>query len=331
MRNISLTILAAMLFFVACKDSMTETTLELPDAPFNPFDTIQYDQNVIPEIPVDSNTFLGLHTYVFNPSCNQPACHDGTFEPDFRTVQSAYNTLVLHPVKKNFPVDPVSYRVTPGDPQQSMMYRRITEHNPPNFERMPSSGNPLPDNLVQLIENWILDGARDIYGNLPMPTSPQPSCFGLLATLPDNNDIRVDTIRGDFPFNPFIAPADQTLRLSFIYLDATPAGDTIFGNELGHNTIRLSTDPFGFDNAIELNMNVPFIPELVASAFSQPLAFPVPYYQNITFNPADYGFETGDLVYMRTYVRDSDHNEPTEIPATGAQFFLQTYFSFIIQ
>ncbi|MBK7268515.1 MAG: hypothetical protein IPI07_03030, partial [Flavobacteriales bacterium] len=28
-------------------------------------------------------------------------CHDGTFEPEFRTIASAYNSLVYHPVIAN--------------------------------------------------------------------------------------------------------------------------------------------------------------------------------------------------------------------------------------
>lgn len=331
MKKICFLIAAFALLFAACKDSMNETIIELPDPPFNPFDTIDYDESMIPIMTVDSNSFLGLHTYVLNPSCNQPACHDGTFEPDYRTVQSSYSTLVFHPVKKNFPIDPVPYRVTPGDPAQSMIYRRITEHNPPNFERMPSSGNELPADQIALVRNWIEDGARDIYGNMPSQSSVQPSCFGLAAFLPQSSDFRVDTIRGSFAFNPFLAPAGEELRIWFMLLDATPAGDTIFGNELTYNKIKLSTNAIDFSNAVELDMENPLIPELIYSAFSQPLNFPLPFYQNVTFNPADYGFTTGDLVYMRIYVKDSDHTEPTEIPGAGAQIYLQSYFAFSIQ
>ena len=320
-----------IIIFACQKDSVTETNLDLPDPPFNPFDTIDYDETMVPQTPVDSNSFLGIHTYILSSRCNQPACHDGTFEPDYRTVQSSYSTLVYHSVIKNFPTNPVPYRVTPGDPEQSMLYRRITEHNPPNFERMPSSGNPLPDNLVNLIKNWIEDGAKDIYGNMPSQTSSQPTSYGLLAYLPNSNDIRVDTIRGNFVFNPFLAPEGEELELWFLYLDVTENNDTIFGNELAHNKIKMSTNPFDFSGAVELDMNVALIPNLIPTAFSQPIGFPVPYYQNVTFNPADYGFEVGDVVYIRTYVQDSDHSNPTEIPTTESQISILTYFAFVIQ
>ena len=321
----------AIVAFSCTKESINETDLDPPSNPFNPFDTIDYDETMIPQIPIDSNSFLGIHNYILSVSCNQPGCHDGSFEPDYRTIQSSYSTLVLHGVTKNFPTNPVPYRVTPGDPSQSMLYRRITEHNPPNFERMPSSGNPLPDNLIELIKNWIEDGARDIYGNLPSQTSSQPTSYGVAAFLPNNNDMRVDTIRGSNIFNPFLAPEGEELELWFLYLDVTENNDTIFGNGLSYNKIKLSTNPFDFSNAVELDMTVPVLPNMLASAYSQPLGFTVPYYQNVTFKPEDHGFEVGDVVYMRTYVQDSDHSNPTEIPQTESQVNILTYFAFSIQ
>ena len=73
----------------------------------------------------------------------------------FRTVQSAYNSLVFHEVIKNTANDDFPYRVTPNDASLSMMYKRVSEHQPPNFELMPSSGIPLPDRQIELIKNWI--------------------------------------------------------------------------------------------------------------------------------------------------------------------------------
>src|SRR5690606_5876945 len=200
MKKYLILIFGLIALIYSCGDNYKESTLDLPTPPFNPFDTIDYDETMVPHTPVDSNSFLGIHLYILSSSCNQPNCHDGTFEPDYRTVPSAYSTRVMHGVKKHFPTNPVPYRVTPGEPSQSMLYRRITEHNPPNFERMPSSGNQLPARSIELIKNWIEDGARDIYGNLPMQTSAQPTCYGLVAYLPENDDFRVDTIRGSFDF-----------------------------------------------------------------------------------------------------------------------------------
>ncbi|MBK7335781.1 MAG: hypothetical protein IPJ00_06285 [Saprospirales bacterium] len=303
--------------------------IPMPDPPHNPFDDIEYPNNENPTPPVDSNTFLGLHTYVFSKSCNLPGCHDGTFEPDFRTVQSAYNSLVYHPIVKNYPTGPLAYRVSPGDTSQSMMWHRINRHNPPNFERMPSSGNKLTPQVLQKIGAWIMGGAKDIYGQGPSQTSLQPTCYGVVGVLPNQGDFRVDTARGPVFYNPFMTPADEDLTLWFLYLDVTPAGDSTLGNFLTYNKIKFSTNPVDFSNAIELNMELTLIPDFFDSVFSQPAGFPLPHYQKVTINPAALGFLPGQVVYFRTYVKDSDHSAPTEIPENESQIPLQTYFAFI--
>ncbi|MCB0644808.1 MAG: hypothetical protein KDC44_24350, partial [Phaeodactylibacter sp.] len=326
-----LTGLSVLFLFLACSESTVTEELPVPEPPYNPFSDIDYNEGMVPTMPLDSNTFLGLHTYIFSTSCNQPACHDGTFEPDFRTVQSAYNSLVLHPVKKNYDgAAALPYRVTPGEPNASMLYKRITIHNPPNFERMPASGNPLPESSVTLIKNWIEEGAKDIYGNDPMQSSLQPFSYGLTAYLPDLGDARVDTIRGSVFTNPFLIPggADQNVTLKFLYLEATPAGDTILGSQLGYNRIRFSKNPFDFTDAPEIQMTFNPFPEMISSVFSQDYPIPLPYHHSITINPADLGFVSGDVVFMRTYVQDSDHNEPTEIPQTTTPLIFLTYFAF---
>ena len=90
-----LSVIIAVAFF-ACKEDRSYVPAE---DPANPFDTVTYS-TPIPNVPIDSQSFLGLHQYIFSTTCAVPGCHDGAFEPDFRTVQSAYNTLVLHRVEK---------------------------------------------------------------------------------------------------------------------------------------------------------------------------------------------------------------------------------------
>lgn len=328
LRNILILLCVGLL--VACGDSFTENVIP-PDEmdTFNPFDTITYPDEMVPDIEVDSTSFLGLHTYIFSRSCNQPACHDGTFEPDFRTVQSAYNTLVLHPPKKNFASNPLPYRVMPGNPQESMMYRRITEHNPPNFEQMPSSGIPLEDHLIANVKTWIENGAKDIYDRDPMQSSVQPTSFGLVAF--NEAEDRIDTNRGGNNFNPFqVTQQDGVITAWFFYLDVTPAQDTVYGNTLEYNKIQFSNNPVDFSEAKEFDLEKVLFPLLEDSVFSIPLGFNLPFYHKIEIDPYSLGFSPGEVIYMRTYVQDSDHDEPTEIPESDSQFALQTYFAFLL-
>lgn len=329
MKYFSIIILALVgIFIYSCDGTTTTTEIELEPI-FNPYDTITSTDTVMTSPTIDSTSFLGLHYHIFSKRCNQPACHDGTFEPDFRTVQSAYNSLVFQDVIKNTPNDDFPYRVTPGDASLSMMYKRIAEHQPPNFEQMPSSGVPLPDRQIELIKNWINDGAKDIYGNNASQTSTQPNCYGLAAFLPAFNNQRIDTIRVDGRFTSFYAPVDQNIKIWFLYLDINENGDETLGNILTYNKIKFSTNPFDFSNALELSLNMGFT--TIESVFSDIITYQFPHYQHIDFKPSDYGFSTGDVVYIRTYVQDNDHSFPTEIPKDNTPFYLQSYFSMVLQ
>src|SRR5210317_2664712 len=50
---------------------------------------------------IDANSIQGLHKNIFKPTCANSGCHDGNFEPDFRTIESSYNTLVNQAIIKN--------------------------------------------------------------------------------------------------------------------------------------------------------------------------------------------------------------------------------------
>jgi hypothetical protein len=327
-KNSAILLFFSSLFIYSCQETITEIDIDI-DPIFNPFDTITYTDTAMTTPMEDSTSFLGLHYHIFSKRCNQPACHDGTFEPDFRTVQSAYNSLVFHPVIKNTPNDDFPYRVTPGNAALSMMYKRISEHEPPNFEQMPSSGIALPDRQIELIKNWINDGAKDVYGNHASQTSIQPNCYGLVAYLPSFNNQRIDTTRMDGRFSSFYAPANQNIRIWFSYFDIDENGNEVLGNVLTYNKIKFSTNPYHFSNALTLNLSMGF--STIGSVFSAPVNYPFPHFQYIDFKPSDYGFSAGDVLYLRTYVQDSDHSLPTEIPKDDTPFYLQAYFSMVLQ
>ena len=79
-----------LICFFSCKEEI------------NPFD---FNSNIVSENDTlyftDPTSFSALHNNIFYPTCANSGCHDGTFEPDFRTIESAYNSLVYHPVIKN--------------------------------------------------------------------------------------------------------------------------------------------------------------------------------------------------------------------------------------
>lgn len=326
--------LGLVLGMVACKDKLTEHISPLPTPPFNPFDTLTYPNDNIPTVYIDSATYLGVHNFVFAKRCAQPACHDGTFEPDFRTVQSAYAQLVLHGISKNYTGgSALAYRVKPNDTTRSMLWHRITRHNPPNFELMPSSGNRLPQAEIDAIGRWIMNGARDLFGNLPTMQSLQPTPFGVIAFDISQQNLRVDSIRGGVFYQPFMASTNDTLDLWFGFLDQTAAGDTVLGDVLTYNKIKFSTNPFDFSTATEYTLTkenlltARYLPYFLG----QRITINIPYTHHIRIAPRDLGFVAGNLVYMRLYVRDADHSSPTELPQDDSQPYLMSYFSIILQ
>ena len=58
-----------------------------------------------PEVPTEGlavpalpeGNFAWLHQQAFAPTCANSGCHDGTFEPDFRTVGASWNTRSTTP------------------------------------------------------------------------------------------------------------------------------------------------------------------------------------------------------------------------------------------
>lgn len=114
-----------------------------------------------------------MHQQVLSPECAVSGCHDGHFEPDFRTLSSTFFTTVYHPVTKNNAESEFTYRVVPGDTAASVLHERLTNCCFINEnDRMPQLeiGEPLPDSLIAHISRWILAGAPDILGKI----APEP-------------------------------------------------------------------------------------------------------------------------------------------------------------
>lgn len=132
----------------------------------NPYDQIDNSGSDSTEVVLlDLNTLPGLHQQVFRPTCANSGCHDGTFEPDFRTIESTYNTLVNHPIIKNDPQGTYSYRVVPGDVANSVLVARLTYDIDGNSGVMPLATEPDSDWLtkkadyIEHVKSWIMAGA----------------------------------------------------------------------------------------------------------------------------------------------------------------------------
>ena len=324
MKKILITLSIISLGIILANSCKKERVRVEPDAPSNPYDGVDYGNN--PDaIPVDTNSFLGLHKLIFTPKCAVPACHDGAFEPDFRTIEGAYNQLVYHNVIKNNATNDFTYRVIPNNTADSWLYERITTGNA-TLGKMPLY-DVLAPWQIKAVEDWINSGAKDIFDNSPSIPNYEPSTGGVLAYLNDTSGTRLDTARDNF-VSPIKLPASSNVQLWFLLYDSDAAGDFTPGAFLTHNKIKISTHPYDFTGATELNLT-----KLSATA---PAFLPIPFsttglapfYHHITINTSSY--TPGKTYYIRQYVKDAS-GILTELPENGSPFYLFTYFAFIVQ
>ena len=125
------------------------------------------DVRLSPDMHIDSSSIVGLYKYIFAVKCDVNGCHDGSFEPNFTTIESAYYTLVYHPINKNNASRFYKYRVVPYDTAHSVLYARISECCFVNKgDQMPqlSEMDKLSSDQIGQVAKWIVSGAKNIDG-----------------------------------------------------------------------------------------------------------------------------------------------------------------------
>ncbi|MCS6935791.1 MAG: hypothetical protein NZM35_11695 [Chitinophagales bacterium] len=291
-----------------------------PPPPDNPYDSIDRGDTTKYGIPVDSLTITFVHQKVLLGKCALPGCHVGNFEPDFRTPQSSFSTLVYAPVTKNNAAQQFRYRVVPFDTAYSVLHERITNCCFVNYnDRMPQDniGNALPDTDIDLIASWIMYGARDMFGNIPKLPNAEPTIEGYIAfdtisLLPPfavpsvfYNENRLDNIF----YNPFIVPQQK----SVFYVAISVKDDSTAQNQMQYNKLKISTHPDDFSNAWT------YTGTFVAAGNYQGWLLTIP-----TANlPAN------DTLFMRYYVNDGHHAQHTEFPRNEHLLPYKLFWSFI--
>lgn len=321
-RNYLFLVLTVLCCLAACEEGPVGT----PELPPNPFDDIDYGTDFIGASDIDSSSILGLHKFIFSQTCAVPGCHDGHFEPDFRTVQSTYNTLVYHPVEKNDAENTFKYRVLPGDPDMSWLHERVTTDDPV-LGRMPLY-DTLSNHEIDMIRKWIADGALDVFGDGPNTINFQPSVDGWLAFENDTNGFRLDTLREN-PISPMTLLPGKEVEFWFLISDVATNGDPLPGHGLTYNKIRFSDHPYDFESAPFYDMEI----EQAANPFYGPLFFSqvsheLPYYHHFKINTDN--FVRGRQYFVRLYFQDADHDSPTEWPNPGTTNQLISTMSFIV-
>lgn len=162
-----------------------------------------------------------LQKEVFSPRCGISACHDGSFEPDFRTSENSYNTLVYHPVIKNNSLNQFKYRVEPGKPENSVLFERLTNCCFVNQnDRMPFTvGDSLPGPLIDKVKAWILNGAPDRYSK-SRTVPPPPIYFSEKYYVRGNDSINLngEEFHQDKMYPKPLFPSKEIEELTFAFV-----------------------------------------------------------------------------------------------------------------
>ena len=94
---------------------------------------------------------------MFTPDCTTSGCHSGASPPGGLNLESANSYAALVGVSSS--QDAALQRVQPGDPANSYLIQKL-EGTASGGQQMPP-GAPLPQSEIDVIRQWILDGAID--------------------------------------------------------------------------------------------------------------------------------------------------------------------------
>ena len=136
--------------------------------------------------------FSEIQSNVFTPTCATAGCHQGAGAPGGLMLDEAnsYTLLVGVPSAQNPALD----RVEPGDPDNSYLVQKL-EGTASTGARMPLNGTPLAQSTIDIVRQWITDGALDDRAQASDPirvTSMAPMPGATLSAAPAQITIGFD-------------------------------------------------------------------------------------------------------------------------------------------
>ncbi len=131
-----------------------------PDTDVEPIVDPEVDPEIDPEVDNDRlvATFPSIRENVLAVNCAFSGCHSGSFAPFGLAMDAdvAYSNLVN--VMSGQQADVV--RVAPGDPDNSYLIQKL-EGTATIGLQMPRGATPLPAETIQIIRDWIANGALE--------------------------------------------------------------------------------------------------------------------------------------------------------------------------
>jgi hypothetical protein len=302
----------ALSFMAVVLDSCAPET----PVPHNPYDDIDYPTPPAPVDTLDPTSFVAIHRNILSVRCAVPGCHDGHFEPDYRTLQSSYSTLVYHPIIKNNLDSSFQFRVIPFNKEESVLYERLTNCCFVNQDdRMPQDniGVPLESEHINNIAAWIDGGARDIFGQLPSYPNQEPLIGFFIAVNTTYDSVYSNNRIGGVYYNPFVIGDNTSM-----YIAIQVSDDSTAGPNLQYNKFKMSHE---YDN---FSPSAPGYREYTATYINNGGD---DYYIALV-NSGD--FVTDSVVYFRYFVNDGDHTQNTQFPRDESIIQYKTLYSFYV-
>lgn len=305
--------------------TISSCTKETGSDSTNPYDSWNPSTRgeVIPDLKIDPNTIQGLHKNIFKPTCANSGCHDGNFEPDFRSIESSYNSLINRLATNTDPQNPqFQKRVVPGDPDNSMLLHRILTYIQGSQGQMPLTTDPGSDwpdkklEYIQNITNWIKDGAKDQFGKSASGSDFKPQLGGLIVfangsstPLPHANYTPVEVPSGT-----------SSIKIMMAFTD-----DKTAVNQFGTTTLNYSLNPNDYTGT-EKNM----VTESSAYTAKGYQGTMVDYWHSITLQVNTLGAMPNDVIWIRTQTTDNV-NPAVYIPEATTSFNIKKYLAIRIK
>lgn len=302
----------------------------------NPYDDISLEPPLVNDTNYFNNptSFAAIQNNVFSPYCSNSGCHDGTFSPDFRTIESSYSTLIYQPVIKNNISQDFQYRVHPGESDKSVLYARLlSDANgislfDDNSQVMPLTADvvydpsqshewhAVKDEYISNIKDWIDSGAKDIFGDIQLEPNNIPEMRGCIAFESGQSVL----LNREQPRGTIYVPSSA----SFVDFWFSVLDDKQNVSELTYNQVKFSKNLFSFSFQPSYPLQVMNVP-LVETGFYQSTTDE--FYHKYTLDMSSY--TSGDVVFIKIYLQD-DVNPVTEIPSNGSEYQIVKHFTFTV-
>lgn len=112
--------------------------------------------DLAPPVPAFAPTLDSIQANVFSVNCAVSGCHGGATAQQGLRLDPGFAAGNL--INVTSPQDPTLTRVIPGNPNDSLIVRKL-EGTQTVGVRMPQGGPYLPQSTIDVIRQWILNGA----------------------------------------------------------------------------------------------------------------------------------------------------------------------------